>query len=64
MLLVKSSEYDCIFFTCILPDYVGHDSPKQNFFLNSHFENTRADFLLRCQNSLWQTTHEMMHFQA
>ena len=25
---------------------------------------TRAGFLLRCQNSLWQTTHEMMHFQA
>ena len=29
-----------------------------------NFENKRAGFLLRCQNSLWQTTPEMMHFQA
>ena len=28
---------------------------------NSHFENMRAYFVLRCQNSLSQTTLEMMH---
>ena len=39
-------------FTCILPE--GHKSPKE-FWKNSHFENMRADFLRRCQNSLWQT---------
>ena len=51
------------FFTCILPDYVFHESPKE-FWKNNHFENMRASFLRRCQNSLWQTSHEMMHFQA
>ena len=51
------------FFTCILPDYVVHESPKE-FWKNNHFENMRASFLRRCQNSLWQTSHEMMHFQA
>ena len=49
--------------TCILPDYVGHESSKE-FWKNSHFENMRADFHRRCQNSLWQTSPEMMHFQA
>ena len=34
-----------------LPDYVGHQSLK-DFFLNSHFENMTAGFLLRCQNTL------------
>jgi hypothetical protein len=51
------------FFTCILPDYVVHESPKE-FWKNNHFENVRASFLRRCQNSLWQTSHETMHFQA
>ena len=51
------------FFTCISPDYVFHESPKE-FWKNNHFENMRASFLRRCQNSLWQTSHEMMHFQA
>ena len=50
-------------FTCILPDYVSHESPKE-FWKNSHFEKMRADFLGRCQNSLWQNSPEMMHFQA
>ena len=40
-----------------------HESPKK-FWKNSHFENMRADFLRRCQNSLRQTSPEMMHFQA
>ena len=41
-------------FTCILPDYVPHENQKE-FWRNSHFENTRAGFLLRYQNSLQQT---------
>ena len=51
------------FFTCISPDYVFHESPKE-FWKNNHFENMRASFLRRCQKSLWQTSHEMMHIQA
>ena len=51
------------FLICILPDYVPHESQKE-FWKNSHFENTRAGFLLRCQNSLRQNTPKMMHFQA
>ena len=47
--------------TCILPHYVFHESPKY-FWKNNHFENMRAIFLRACQNSLWQTIHEMMHF--
>ena len=38
-------------FTCISPDYVFHESPKE-FWKNSHFENMRASFLLKCENSL------------
>ena len=42
------------FFTCILPDYVSNDSPKE-FKKNKHFENMRAVFHLRCQNPLrWE----------
>ena len=51
------------FFICILPDYMFHESPKE-FWKNNRFENMRASFLRRCQNSLWQTSHEMKHFQA
>ena len=51
------------FFTYISHDYVFHESPKE-FWKNNHFENMRAIFLRTCQNSLWQTSHEMMHFQA
>ena len=51
------------FFTCISPDYAFHESSKE-FWKNNHFENMRASFLRRCQNSLWQTSNEMMHFQA
>jgi hypothetical protein len=29
-----------------------------------NFENMRADFLRRCQNSLWQTISEIMHLQT
>ena len=39
------------FFTCILPDYVAHDITKE-FWKNSNFENMRAVFVLRCQNTL------------
>ena len=62
ILLIKSSE-TILFFICILPDYVSHESFKE-FWKNSHFENMRADFLMRCQNLLRQTSPEMMHFQA
>ena len=51
------------FFPCILLNYLTHESQK-DFWKNSHFENTRAGFLLWCQNSLWQNTSKMMHFQA
>ena len=51
------------FLTCILPDYVFHESLKE-FWKNKHFEKMRASFYRRCQNPLWQTSHEMMHFQA
>jgi hypothetical protein len=50
-------------FTCILPDYVTNEIQKE-FWKNSHFENTRTCFLLRCQNSLRQNSPKMMHFQA
>ena len=43
-LLVKSLENDFIFFSCILPDYVSHESLKE-FLKSSHFENMRAGFL-------------------
>ena len=36
-----------LFFTCILPNYVSHESHKE-FWKNSHFENMKADFLGRC----------------
>ena len=51
------------FFTCILPDYVAHDISKE-FLENSHFEDTTAGFLLRCQNLLRLIPPKMMHFQA
>ena len=38
-------------FTCILPDYMSHETTKQ-FWKISHFENMTAVFLLRYQNSL------------
>ena len=51
------------FLTYILPDYVFHESLKE-FGKNNHSENMRANFFRRCQISLRQTSHEMMHFQA
>ena len=51
------------FFTCILPGYVFNESPKE-FWKNSNFENIRANFISRCQNSLWQNSPEIIHFQA
>ena len=53
----------CYFFTCMLPDYLTHES-KKDFWKNIHFGNTRAGFPLRLQNSLRQNTSKMMHFQA
>ena len=60
--LMKSSANTFYFFTCILPDYVAHESLKE-FWKNIYFENMRAGFHLRCQNSLRFVTPEMMHFQ-
>ena len=37
--------------------YLAHAITK-DLCKNSNFENIRAGFLLRCQNSLWQTTLE------
>ena len=51
------------FFTCILPDYVAHDISKE-FLENSHFKDTTAGFLLRCQNLFRLIPPKMMHFQA
>ena len=48
--LVKTSE-NILFFASILPDCVADEITKE-FFKNSPFENMRADFLLRSQNSL------------
>jgi uncharacterized protein with PIN domain len=62
-LFMKNAKNKFYFFTCILPDYLSHESSKE-FWKNSHFENMRADFVRRCQNSLRQTSPEMMHFQA
>ena len=59
---MKSSANTFYFFTCILPDYVAHESLKE-FWKNIYFENMRAGFHLRCQNSLRFVTPEMMHFQ-
>ena len=47
-------------FTFVNHDYVAHESFKE-FWKNSHM---RAGFLRRCQNSLWQISPKMMHFQA
>ena len=64
ILLMKSSGNNFIFLPVFyVPDYVSHESLKE-FWENSYFENMRADFLLRCQTSLRQTSPEMMHFQA
>ena len=52
-----------LFFTYILSNYVAHDIIKE-FSKNSHFEIMTAGFVLRCQNSLQQTTIEIMHFQG
>ena len=51
--VMKSSIF--YLFTYILPDYVAHESLKE-FWKNIDFENVRAGFLLRWQNSLWLTT--------
>ena len=61
ILLMKSSESNFIFFAGISPDYVGHESFKE-FWKTNQFENMRADFLRRSQNSLRQTGPEIMHF--
>ena len=58
----KSRKYFYLF-SCTLPDYVPHERSKE-FLENSYFENMKAGFLQKCQNSLRQTSPEMMHFQT
>ena len=60
---MKSSKKQFHFFTCILPNYVFNESQKE-FWKNSNFENMRAGFLRRYQNSLRQNSPEMIDFQA
>ena len=61
--IYKKLKKQFYFFTCILPGYVFNESPKE-FWKNSNFENVRANFINRCQNSLRQNSPEIMHFQA
>ena len=61
--IYKKFKKQFYFFTCILPGYVFNESPKE-FWKNSNFENMRANFISRCQNSLRQNSPEIMHFQA
>ena len=61
--IYKKFKKQFYFFTCILPGYVFNESPKE-FWKNSNFENMRANFIRRCQNSLRQNSPEIMHFQA
>ena len=61
-LIMKSSNKYWFFLNCILSHYLAHEITKE-FWKNSHFENMRTDFLLRCQNTLWWNTPEKMHFQ-
>ena len=46
-----------------LNEGMAHDISKE-FLEDSHFENTTAGFLLRCQNLLRLIPPKMMHFQA
>ena len=62
-LLVKSSETNFIFlpvFPLIMCLMKAPKNPGKIVIL----KKMRAGFLRRCQNSLWQTSPEMMHFQA
>ena len=61
--IYKKFKIQLYFFTCILPGYVFNECPKE-FWKNSNFENMRAGFLRRYQNSLRQNSPEIMHFQA
>ena len=61
ILLMTSLGSNFIFFTCILSDNVGHEKLKE-FWKTNHFENMKADFLRRSQNSLRQTSPKMMDF--
>ncbi len=61
--IYKKFKKQSYFFTCTLPDYVGHESSKE-FWKNRCFENMRAGFPRRCQNSLRQNSPEIMHIQA
>ena len=59
-LMVKHSDF---FLTCIFPDFICHEITKE-FWKNNHFENMTVGFLHRRQNSLRQSSPEIMHFHA
>jgi len=48
-LVSKNIKKQFYFLTCILSDYVFHESLKE-FWQNSHFENMRAGFLKGVKN--------------
>ena len=61
-LLIKSSRNDVIFLPVLY--LVMSVMKAQKNLKNSKFENIRAGFLRRCQNSLRQSSPDIMHFQA
>ena len=63
LFIYKKFKKQFYFFICILPGHVFNESLKE-FWKNSNFENMRANFLRRCQNSPRQNSPELMHFPA
>ena len=60
--LIKSSRIISIFYVHFT--WLYYQWLLKDFFLNSHFENMTASFILRCQNLLRYFIHETTHFQA
>ena len=63
LLMIKDPEICLIFLPAYSVILYVMRSPK-NFEKFSHFENMKAGFLQRWQNSLWQKSPEIMDFQA
>ena len=63
MLLLKSSENNFVFSPAFYLIMCFMKAPN-NFGKKSHFENMKAGFLRRCQNSLRQTSPKIMYFQT
>ena len=58
--MAKHSEIVLFVYLHKFPYHVVHEVTKE-FCQNSHFENMTADFLLRCQKSLWQQISLICH---